>query len=198
MAVPSVRRDVNREADEKIVEYSNIMASQETKINDLQTRLEAAEETAESAQQQIQQAGQASESYENLLKAYNAYQNDDYSEAASALSGIDTESLSADARAVYDSIYEDVQGLVFDQLSSEGMDAMNSGDYQEAIDLLSQAVEINDEDYPTLSSLANAYRLSGDDENAVRIFEEIIKKFPDSRRATVAQNAINQIRQSGE
>ena len=180
------------------MEYSNIMASQETKINDLQTRLEAAEETAESAQQQIQQAGQASESYENLLKAYNAYQNDDYSEAASALSGIDTESLSADARAVYDSIYEDVQGLVFDQLSSEGMDAMNSGDYQEAIDLLSQAVEINDEDYPTLSSLANAYRLSGDDENAVRIFEEIIKKFPDSRRATVAQNAINQIRQSGE
>ena len=198
MAVPSVRRDVNREADEKIVEYSNIMASQETKINDLQTRLEAAEETAESAQQQIQQAGQASESYENLLKAYNAYQNDDYSEAASALSGIDTESLSADAKAVYDSIYEDVQGLVFDQLSSEGMDAMNSGDYQEAIDLLSQAVEINDEDYPTLSSLANAYRLSGDDENAVRIFQEIIKKFPDSRRATVAQNAINQIRQSGE
>ena len=195
LAVPSVKQDVNRKADEKIVEYSNTMASQESQISDLQNRLEEAEKTAESAQQQIQEAGQASESYENLLKAYNAYQNRDYEEAASALGGIDAESLSADAKAVYDSIYEDVQGLVFEQLSSEGMDAMNSGDYEKAIELLSQAAEVDDEDYPTLSSLANAYRLSGDDENAVRVFRQIIEKFPDSRRADVAQNAIDQIQQ---
>ena len=75
------------------------------------------------------------------------------------------------------------------------MDAMNRGDYEKAIELLSQAAEVDDEDYPTLSSLANAYRLSGDDENAVRVFRQIIEKFPDSRRADVAQNAIDQIQQ---
>ena len=193
LVVPSVKRDVNREADEKIVEYSNTMASQGTQIDDLQTRLKAAEETAASAQQQIEAAGQASKAYDSLLKAYNAYQENNYEEAATALSEISTDSLSTDAKAVYDSIYEDVQGLMFDQLSSEGMDAMNKGDYKQAIELLSQAVEIDDEDYPTLSSLANAYRLNGDSENAVKIFETIIEKFPDSRRADMAQNAIDQI-----
>lgn len=133
-----------------------------------------------------------------LLQAYNAYQNSNYEEAAAALSGIDTASLSTEAKSVYDSIYEDVQGLMFEQLSNEGMDAMNSGDYETAIDLLTQAREINEEDYPVLSSLANAYRLSGDTENAIQVFEDIIEKFPDSRRADVAQNAIDQIRQGNE
>lgn len=198
LAVPSVRQDVNREADEKIVQYSNTMASQETQIANLQAQLDTATEQAESAQQQIEQSGKISDSYENLLQAYNAYQNSNYEEAAAALSGIDTASLSTEAKSVYDSIYEDVQGLMFEQLSNEGMDAMNSGDYETAIDLLTQAREINEEDYPVLSSLANAYRLSGDTENAIQVFEDIIEKFPDSRRADVAQNAIDQIRQGSE
>ena len=139
--------------------------------------------------------GQTSESYEYLLQAYNAYQSGNYTEAASALGNIEESTLSDEAKSVYDSIYADVQGLMFEQLSNAGMDAMNSGDYDTAIQNLSQAREINPDDYAVLSSLANAYRLNGDNDNAIAVFQDIISRFPDSREASVAQNYIDQIQQ---
>ena len=195
LLVPSVRQNVNREADEKIVEYSNTMAGQETQISSLTEQLEAATSRAETAEQQMQQSGQTSESYEYLLQAYNAYQSGNYTEAASALGNIEESTLSDEAKSVYDSIYADVQGLMFEQLSNAGMDAMNSGDYDTAIQNLSQAREINPDDYAVLSSLANAYRLNGDNDNAIAVFQDIISRFPDSREASVAQNYIDQIQQ---
>ncbi len=195
LLVPSVRQDASRDADEKVVEYSNIMAGQETQISGLTEQLASATSRAETAEQQLEQSGQTSDSYENLLRAYNAYQNGDYTEAAETLSRIQADALSEEGKATYNSIYEDVQGLMFEQLSNDGMDAMNGGDYDTAIEYLTQARAINGNDYATLSSLANAYRLKGDNANAVAVFQDIIQRFPDSREASVAQNYIDQIQQ---
>ena len=195
LLVPSVRQDANREADEKVVEYSNAMAGQETQISSLTEQLETASSRAEKAEQQLEQSGQASDSYESLLKAYNAYQSGNYTDAASALNSIEESALSDEGKSMYSSIYEDLQGLMFEQLSNDGMDAMNDGDYATAIQKLNQAKEINGSDYAVLSSLANAYRLNGDDEKAVSVFQEIISQFPDTREAAVAQNYIDQIQQ---
>lgn len=195
LLVPSVRQDASRDADEKIAEYSNTMAGQETQISSLTEQLAAATSRAEAAEQQMEHSGQTSEAYDKLLQAYNAYQRESYTEAAEALAGIQEDTLSEEARAVYDSIYADVQGLMFEQLSNDGMDAMNGGDYDTAIQYLTQAREIDGSDYSVLSSLANAYRLKGDNDNAVAVFQDIIAQFPDSRGAEVAQNYIDQIQQ---
>lgn len=54
LAVPSVRQSVNREADEKIVEYSSTTAARQ--IQNLQSEIETSNSTVESAQQQITEA----------------------------------------------------------------------------------------------------------------------------------------------
>lgn len=53
-----------------------------------------------------------------------------------------------------------------------------------------KAKNINDSDYTVLNYLAHAYRLSGDTDNAISVFQEIIDKFPGTQKATKAEQQI--------
>ena len=187
---PANTQRINRQADEKVVEYSGKMASQEAQLNQLQSQVDSLNETTASAQQQIQTAQDTVASYENLLKAVEAQQQGNTSNATNALTEVNPEALSVDARAVYDTIYKSMQSTMFQELSDSGVSAFNDSNYTEAIDKLSKAKNINDSDYTVLNYLAHAYRLSGDTDNAISVFQEIIDKFPGTQKATKAEQQI--------
>ena len=195
LVVPTVKQKINREADEKIVEYSNTMASQTAQVEELQKQIDESNATVESAQTQIEEAQKKADAYEALFKAYNAYQSQDYEQASKALEGMDVSLLSVDAKSVYDSIYQDIQDQMFTKYSDAGVAAFESGDYTTAIENLTKAKAINDEDYTVLTYLAHSYRLSEDIQNALTAFQEIVTKFPNTRRATTAQHYINLLKQ---
>ena len=178
---PANTQRINRQADEKVVEYSGKMASQEAQLNQLQSQVDSLNETTASAQQQIQTAQDTAASYENLLKAVEAQQQGNTSNATNALTEVNPEVLSVDAKAVYDTIYKSMQSSV---------NAFDDANYTEAIDKLSKAKNINDSDYTVLNYLAHAYRLSGDTDNAISVFQEIIDKFPGTQKATKAEQQI--------
>ena len=187
---PANTQRINRQADEKVVEYSGKMASQEAQLNQLQSQVDSLNETTASAQQQIQTAQDTVASYENLLKAVEAQQQGNTSNATNALTEVNPEALSVDARAVYDTIYKSMQSTMFQELSDSGVSAFDDSNYTEAIDKLSKAKNINDSDYTVLNYLAHAYRLSGDTDNAISVFQEIIDKFPGTQKATKAEQQI--------
>ena len=187
---PANTQRINRQADEKVVEYSGKMASQEAQLNQLQSQVDSLNETTASAQQQIQTAQDTAASYENLLKAVEAQQQGNTSNATNALTEVNPEVLSVDAKAVYDTIYKSMQSSMFQELSQSGVNAFDDANYTEAIDKLSKAKNINDSDYTVLNYLAHAYRLSGDTDNAISVFQEIIDKFPGTQKATKAEQQI--------
>ena len=187
---PANTQRINRQADEKVVEYSGKMASQEAQLNQLQSQVDSLNETTASAQQQIQTAQDTAASYENLLKAVEAQQQGNTSNATNALTEVNPEVLSVDAKAVYDTIYKSMQSSMFQELSQSGVNAFDDANYTEAIDKLSKAKNINDSDYTVLNYLAHAYRLSGDTDNAILVFQEIIDKFPGTQKATKAEQQI--------
>ena len=164
---PANTQRINRQADEKVVEYSGKMASQEAQLNQLQSQVDSLNETTASAQQQ-----------------------GNTSNATNALTEVNPEALSVDARAVYDTIYKSMQSTMFQELSDSGVSAFDDSNYTEAIDKLSKAKNINDSDYTVLNYLAHAYRLSGDTDNAISVFQEIIDKFPGTQKATKAEQQI--------
>lgn len=196
LIAPSVRESTSAAANKKVVEYSNTMASQQDQINSLQQQVDESNSTVESAQQQIQDAEDASTSCENLLKAYISYQNGEYSDAATTLQSVDADKLSSDSKEIYDSIYSDVETVMFKQLKNSGMNAYDDGNYQEAITDLEQALAIESEDYTTLDYLALAYRANGDTDKAIETFQKIIDLFPDTRRASTAQDYIDAMSES--
>ena len=187
---PANTQRINRQADEKVVEYSGKMASQEAQLNQLQSQVDSLNETTASAQQQIQTAQDTAASYENLLKAVEAQQQGNTSNATNALTEVNPEVLSVDAKAVYDTIYKSMQSTMFQELSESGVNAFDDANYTEAIDKLSKAKNINDSDYTVLNYLAHAYRLSGDTDNAISVFQEIVDKFPGTQKAAKAEQQI--------
>lgn len=193
LVVPSLKQGINRGANEKIVEYSNTMASQETQITELKSQIEESDNTVASAQQQISEAGEKTAAYENLLKAFSAYNSERYDQAAKALEGMNTELLSVDAKAVYDKIYTNIQTTMFRQLLKDGQESFDNADYVTAIDKLTKAKEINADDFTVLNLLAHSYRYAGDTQSAIANFQEIVSKFPKTKRATSAQNFIKQL-----
>ena len=190
LMVPANTQRINKAANEKVVSYSNTMATQSAEMNKMQEQIDQSEETVASAQQQIQTAQDTVASYENLLKAVEAQQQGNTSNATNALTEVNPEALSVDARAVYDTIYKSMQSTMFQELSDSGVSAFDDSNYTEAIDKLSKAKNINDSDYTVLNYLAHAYRLSGDTDNAISVFQEIIDKFPGTQKATKAEQQI--------
>lgn len=193
LVVPSLKQGINRSANEKIVEYSNTMASQESQISELKDQIEESNNTVASAQEQINKASEKAETYENLMKAFSAYNAEKYDLAANALEGMNAEVLSVDAKAVYDEIYGSIQTTMFNQLLKAGQEAFDEEDYATVIDKLTKAKEIKSDDYTVLNLLAHSYRYTEDAENAIANFQEIVTKFPGTRRATSAQNYIEQL-----
>ena len=191
LVVPATRKDINENANAKIVEYSDTMASQSTQIAKLKEQIKESENTVASANEQIDAAKQEVDSYENLLKAYSAYTDGDYSSVLKVIENIDEKGLSVDARILYDSIYAKVSDSLFSDYKSKGIQAYVDKDYESAAENLQKAMDIKDTDYNVLECLALAYREIGKNSQARGVFAQIVKTFPNSRRAVNAQAFID-------
>ncbi|NCB93289.1 MAG: tetratricopeptide repeat protein [Clostridia bacterium] len=191
LTVPANTQRINREANEKVVTYSNTMASQAAELTRMEEQITQSEETVTSAQAQIEQAASQVTTYENLIKAYAAYQGGNYTSAASVLQNVDSTLLSVEAKEIYDSIYNNIKTTMQSNLKNEGEQAFYGGDYPAAIEALSQALEMDDTNYEVLNLLAHSYRLNGDLDKAVETFQMIVDKFPGTKRASNAQRYID-------
>lgn len=186
--VPATTNSINQTNNEKVSEYSSTMAAQGAELTRLEKEVNTSKETVETANQQIEQANKKTESYENLVIATNASNQESYNTAASALANVDQSLLSVEAKATYDSIYANVRSTMFRKLKDAGTEAFDNADYPTAITQLKQAKEAASEpDYEVLNQLAHAYRLSGDATLADQAFLDIIKTYPDTRRAANAE-----------
>lgn len=188
--IPANTQRINREANERIVSYSNTMASQTAEMSELKEQIAASEETVASAQQQIEQANTQTISYENLIKAYASYQNGNYTAAANVMANVQPDLLSVDAKEIYDSIYSNIKATILKSLKAEAEIAFYAKDYAKAIETYTKALEMNDSDYDVLNFLAHSYRLDEQYDKAVEVFQMIVEKFP-GKRAKSAQKYID-------
>lgn len=190
LMVPANTQKINREANEKVVSYSNTMASQNAEMNKMKEQIAQSEETVSSAQTQVAAATAQVTSYENLIKAYAAYLSGNYTSAANVLQNVQADTLGVDAKEIYDSIYANIKTTMQKNLKNQGEQAFYAEDYPEAVEALTQAMEMDDTNYDVLNLLAHSYRLNGDYDKAVEIFQKIVDQFP-GKRATRAQQYVD-------
>ena len=169
------------------------MASQNALIQSLEEEIRNSNQSTIDANEQVSESNRRSEAYEKVFQAYNAYTDGDYDTALALASEVDVSLLNVDARLVYDNIISITNDSVFEDLSARGITAFENGKYDDAIKLLVQARALNPGDYNTLSYLAHSYRMNNQINEAVEVFEDIIERFPDTTRATTAQDYINML-----
>lgn len=192
LVVPANTQKINREANKKITEYSNEMSTQSTELNKMKDQITQSEETVKTAEEQITEANKKVESYDNLIKAFSAFQDEDYGKAGNALTSVDSTLLSVDAQGIYETIFEQVRTTMVNQYLDEGSTAYDAKDFPKAIEVLEKAREIDEENYEILNYLALSYMESGDNTSALKWFQAILDLF-DGEEADAAQYYINQI-----
>lgn len=183
LIVPARTQKINEAANQKVVEYSNKMASQSAELDRLKAEMEASTESVSTANDQISQANNKTTGYENLLKAWQAYTEGNYTTAANAMEGVSGENLSVEGKAMYDTIMADIGATIQAQSKEAGIASYEAGDYEAAITSLEKALSISESDSDTMYFCARAYDRKGDKENANKWYQKIIDNFPGTNAA---------------
>ena len=191
LVVPAQNQRINQKANQKVVEYSDKVATQAAELTRLQEEIDNSSESVNTATDQISQAKETTTSYENLLKAWQAYNDENYETAANALEGVNSDLLSVEAKSMYDAIMGDIGSSVKQKYQSTAMDAYESGDYATAIENYTKALDIGEPDFTSMFYLAQAYQKSGDTDNAKTWYQKIIDTFPGTQNASDAQDYLD-------
>ena len=68
-----------------------------------------------------------------------------------------------------------------------------AGNYEEALKQLKLAVEYDEENDNALFYLGRTYHYMHEDDEAKKYYQQVMTKFPDSRRASQAEGHLNEL-----
>lgn len=104
LAVPAIRQDIYKEANQQIISYSESLATQGAELTRAQGEALESGATAEEATEQLIQEQAKSQSYEALLTAYAYLQQDSLDEAAVAVQNVRVDVLPDNLRGIYTTV----------------------------------------------------------------------------------------------
>ena len=104
LAVPAIRQDIYKEANQQIISYSESLATQGAELTRAQGEALESGATAEEATEQLTQEQAKSQSYEALLTAYVYLQQDSLDEAAVAVQNVRVDVLPDNLRGIYTTV----------------------------------------------------------------------------------------------
>ena len=187
LAIPAKVRSVRSETSDQIREYSDQITAKQTEINNLQSQLD---ELLGSAEEETEE--QQGSSYERLIDAYTSFQAGDTEGAVTALDEVNTEELSENAKAIYNTVFATVHAEDVKNMFDAGAASYSAKKYEDAVTSLAPVVEM-DEKYENgyaLYYLARSYEALGQNEQAVEMFQRFAAAYPGTERATYSNNAI--------
>lgn len=192
---PTVRASFNHKASSQVEDYKEQILAKDTQLKSYEKKVKEAQAAQKKAEDELKEyVGTSSKDgiYDLLLKALQKYSDRDYTESAVALLDIDRDKLTTkNMKSIYDDLKTKVYPNARSGLYSKGKTAYYAKDYKTAISYLKKAIQVSDTDVYSYNFLAQSYEASGDEKNAKKTYETIIKKFPSTSSARTAQNKIN-------
>lgn len=187
---PTVRASFKSQASSQSEDYQEQLLTKETQLKEAQE----AQKKAEDELEEYTKNGEKGGIYDTLLTAMQDYTDNKYDEAAIALLSIDGNKLTTDnMKKIYTNLTKKVYPRAYSGLYSKGLSAYKSKDYKTAITYLTNATKADNTQVNAYYYLARAYEDSKDTDNAVKIYNQIIKKFPSTRSASTAKQKVSQL-----
>lgn len=195
LVVPAKEAAVNSKAQESIKEISEQSDAKTITIQELESQVKKLREENDGLHQELDSyvgADGTLSTMDDLLTAATAYlETQDVAQTAEKLESIAQNVNIEDTSEAFQSLYQTLLGTIGPDLSAtcytEGYAAYRNDDFTTAIEQLSRAVYYDGTNVDALYNLGNAYRRSGDTENAVATYDKVIELFPGTDRARKAQ-----------
>lgn len=187
---PTVRASFKSQASSQSEDYQEQLLTKETQLKEAQE----AQKKAEDELEEYTKNGEKGGIYDTLLTAMQDYTDNKYDEAAIALLSIDGNKLTTDnMKKIYTNLTKKVYPRAYSSLYSKGLSAYKSKDYKTAITYLTNATKADNTQVNAYYYLARAYEDSKDTDNAVKIYNQIIKNLPSTRSASTAKQKVSQL-----
>lgn len=192
---PTVRASFSHKNSSQVENYKEQILAKDTQLKSNEKKIKEAKAAQKKAEDELEEYVGTSKKdgiYDLLLKALQEYSDRNYTESAVALLDIDRDKLTTkNMKSIYDDLKTKVYPNARSGLYSKGRSAYYAKDYKTAISYLKKAIEVSDTDVYAYNFLAQSYEASGDEKNAKKTYETIVKKFPSTSSAQNAQNKIN-------
>lgn len=195
LVVPAKVAEVNNEAQRTITGISEQLDAKTVTIQEMEAQIKNLQEDNDSLHQELDgyvgTDGTLS-TIDSLLTAASTYlETQDIQQTAENLESI-AQSVNLDETSeAFRNLYHTLLGTIGPQLSTtyytEGYNAYRSEDFTTAIEQLSKAVYYDETNADAWYNLGEAYRRSGDTENAAASYDKVIELVPDTDRARRAQ-----------
>lgn len=189
---PTVRASFRSQATSEEQDYEEQLEAKDTQLKEAQD----AQKKAEDELAEYTKSGEEGGIYDTLLTAMQNYNDKKYDEAATALLKINSDNLTTDnMKKIYNDLTKQVYPQAYSGLYSKGYNAYRSKDYKSAITYLTNATKVDDTQVNAYYYLARSYEDNKDTDNAVKIYNQIIKKFPSTKSAATAKQKVSQLQQ---
>lgn len=201
LVVPARLAQVTSESQASIKEIGDQIDSKNSTIQELQDKVDSLEKENVSLSNLVDSySGDAGviNDYNQLMEIAGDYiVHQDSATTAGLMNelrdNVDIEAQSIGFQALYQSLIT-VLGPEFAlNCYNDGIAAYESGDYNTAVEKLSDAWYFDNSNADALYSLANAYRMQGNYEAAVAAYEQVIALFPGTERASKSEQYILEI-----
>lgn len=201
LVVPNVKKQAAADYNTKVVDLNSQIAVNNKEVSALQSDKEKLQETIDNLQKEMDDLSKASEKFDaalydelfNAVKVYISGASKD--EVVQALLDVDMTNIDRQAAVeLYDlmkqNTFTDASASIYEQ----GHNLYSTRKYEEAIEVLKQVVEINDEKVPdALYFIGRSYQMLSDNENAAKYYNQVIDDYPDTSRASQARSKLNEV-----
>jgi len=202
LILPAMVRSGESDYIEQLRIVSENSDAKTARISELEQKVGKLEEENSDYQQQIEEftgTNGSGNAVDLLFEAANLYMADagNLEALQEALLKIDEEYVEEESSKAYKDVYQlildDVGKDIADDLMDEGNLALNQNDYTASIESYLKAWRFDKENGQILYQLAQAYRLSEDEEKAKETYEQVVELFPDTDYATNAQEYLDEL-----
>lgn len=201
LVMPAAVTGAKNEAQVKLVEMGNELDARTSAINELEAQISQLQTDNNGLQEQLDAyvgTGGTLQMFDSLLNAAAVYvETQDVAQTAASLEAIAASTNVEETSQAFQQLYQALLNTIGPELSetyyNEGYAAYRNNNFTEAIEKLEKAVYYNVTNAEALYNLAEAYRQSGDIENAITRYQKVIELFPDTERARRSQRYIDEL-----
>ncbi|BCN30025.1 tetratricopeptide repeat protein [Anaeromicropila herbilytica] len=197
LLTPTIKNNATSDLKTKIKTYTEQIQEKENEITTLKSDKDTLQSKIDDLNKQVTDlnANQVDESfYQNLFEAAKLYADGDKTGAAEKLVKVDETKLQIDAsKDLYNMIKDDTFSSISKSLYNTGYSQYNSYKYDDAIKTLKESFKYDKTNVDALYFIARCYHNKKDFTNAKKYYNQIIKDFPDSSRASKAKAKLSTI-----
>lgn len=208
LVIPTIEFGKTKDtAVEATIDYSTEIKVKDSMISSLEDKVELVEKQKEEAERKLKEMDDSKvdltvyEDYFNALSEYLELQkmvepsSKDYQTVAKKLTSVDLSKIE-DKSAVkaFKSMQDNVLSMAAEPMFKEGKEELDDGNYDKAAELLQQSVDYGYITDRSLYNLAKAYQNLGKAKKAVKYFDMVVEKFPDSDLVDYAKGRADTLR----